>query len=219
MIKKVRFSALCVLAGLVVLALPMRVALAKPTTQEVHPSQELKKNKAVKPVLKKAVRKVVVVSSVPAKKGKVPGTPKPVLKNTAPPAKISAGCGPVARSKQRRHAVTCIKSAAVPADPILQSPISENALDKARPDKSGEIKARSVPDRAYAVDGDTFFYQGRKYHVSGLSHAGSNDMAKQRLQRALDAGALSVDQVGTDDSGVATANVSVSGRDLLEQLR
>lgn len=76
-----------------------------------------------------------------------------------------------------------------------------------------------MPDHAYAVDGETFFYQGKKYRIAGLSGTGGSDMDKQRLQKALDGGALNVDTVGTDDSGMSVANVTVNGQSLLDQLR
>ena len=94
-------------------------------------------------------------------------------------------------------------------------------MDQNRPatDRSGEIKARTVPDHAYAVDGETFFYHGKKYRLAGMTGTGGSDMDKQRLQKALDAGALNVETVGTDDSGMSTANVTVNGQNLLDQLR
>lgn len=86
-------------------------------------------------------------------------------------------------------------------------------------DRNGEIKARTVPDHAYAVDGETFFYQGKKYRLAGMSGTGGSDMDKQRLQKALDAGTLNVESVGTDDSGMSMANVTVNGQNLVDQLR
>src|SRR5256885_106372 len=50
----------------------------------------------------------------------------------------------------------------------LHSPIDANAISaSASGGKQPELKARTIPDRAYAVDGYTFFHQGRKYRVIG----------------------------------------------------
>lgn len=109
---------------------------------------------------------------------------------------------------------------AAPADPVLSSPIQGNALNKLAPaEKAPEVKVRSAPDRAYAVDGEVFFFQGRKYRVAGMEGAGNSDMAKQRLQKALESGSLAIDSLSTDDTGVSTATVRINGRNLAETLR
>ncbi|MBS1210428.1 MAG: hypothetical protein H6R19_2826 [Proteobacteria bacterium] len=121
---------------------------------------------------------------------------------------------------KRPHGKSRRSCKSVPAEPLLQSPIQDNALNKsASSDKTPEIKARTAPDRAYAVDGETFFFQGRKYHVAGTEDSGNSDMAKQRLQKALESGTLSIDPISTDDTGVSNANVRINGRDLAELLR
>jgi hypothetical protein len=127
----------------------------------------------------------------------------------------------VKNHKGKSQRVCSTAQAAASEEPALRSPIRENALDDSAPasGRNGEIKARTVPDHAYAVDGETFFYQGKKYRIAGLSGTGGSDMDKQRLQKALDGGALSVDTVGTDDSGMSVANVTVNGQSLLDQLR
>lgn len=115
----------------------------------------------------------------------------------------------------RPHKV-CGKSAA-PAEPLLAGPaVDGGALTRPPSEtKEPEIKARTVPERAYAVDGETFFFQGRKFRVSGLKggEVGS-EMATQRLQKALDSGTLMVEPVDVDSQGVATATVRVNGRSL-----
>lgn len=103
-------------------------------------------------------------------------------------------------------------------EPALRSPIAANALNRESNAAGSEVKVRSAPDRAYAVDGATFFYQGRKYRIDGLAITDSSDMAKQRLQRALESGSLAVDQVRTDDAGTALANVRVNGRNIADDL-
>lgn len=105
------------------------------------------------------------------------------------------------------------------AEPVLTSPIKQLDLDKPVGEaKDSDIKARVVPERAYAVDGETFFYQGRKYRVSGLSGGEGSEMAKQRLQKALDSGGIAVEALGVDDAGVTTAIVRTNGRNLADQI-
>jgi hypothetical protein len=130
-------------------------------------------------------------------------------------------CRTVKNHKGKSQRVCSTAQSAAPEEPALRSPIRENALDDSAPasGRNGEIKARTVPDHAYAVDGETFFYQGKKYRIAGLSGTGGSDMDKQRLQKALDGGALNVDTVGTDDSGMSVANVTVNGQSLVDQLR
>lgn len=103
-------------------------------------------------------------------------------------------------------------------EPSLQSPIQKNALEKPAVD-SAEVKVRSAPDRAYAVDGSSFFYQGRRYRVAGMDKAEGSDMAMQRLQKTLESGSLMIDPLSTDENGVSTATVRVNGRDIADQLR
>ncbi|MDB5814846.1 MAG: hypothetical protein JWN23_1963 [Rhodocyclales bacterium] len=102
----------------------------------------------------------------------------------------------------------------------LHSPIGVGELN-AGPGKQPELKARTIPDRAYAVDGYTFFHQGRKYRVVGINEelvpAGS-DLAKQRLQLALDSGAISVEPEAVDENGTMRAVVRVGGKNLADVL-
>lgn len=98
----------------------------------------------------------------------------------------------------------------------MTSPIESNALSTPSGEvRSAEVRARTVPDRAYAVDGETFFFQGRKFRVA-TTPAGEvgSVMATQRLQKALDSGTLQVEPVGVDAQGVATAAVRINGRTL-----
>ncbi|MDQ7989425.1 MAG: hypothetical protein REI09_07295 [Candidatus Dactylopiibacterium sp.] len=102
--------------------------------------------------------------------------------------------------------------------PSLRSPIAPDSLARPVAASGAEIKVRTAPDRAYAVDGATFFYQGRKYRVQGLKAADNSDMAKQRLQRSLEAGSLAVMPVRVDEAGVSVATVRVNGRDIADDL-
>jgi hypothetical protein len=224
------------LSCIVVVALPAyaensKVHKGKPTAPATHVA---KTTAAVKPAKTKTTKSPEKTSGKPLGKtaeksgGKRSASAESDKKQakTFNPA-TSAAVPKVPASKCRvvklKHGVRrqhCPAVAAAPAEPVLQSPIDENALNKVPvPDKNGEIKARTAPDRAYAVDGETFFYLGRKYRVAGLNGAGSNDMAKQRLQKALDSGSLTIEQTNTDDAGVATANVSINGHDVMDQLR
>lgn len=106
---------------------------------------------------------------------------------------------------------------------LLTSPISPDSFNKPLVPDTGnnDSKAHAIPDRAYAIDGQTFFHQGRRIRIEGLSPANANagdDHAKQRLQMALDSGAISIDQISIDDTGVANAVVKVNGRDLADIL-
>ncbi|KAF7600542.1 MAG: hypothetical protein CGU28_02550 [Candidatus Dactylopiibacterium carminicum] len=106
------------------------------------------------------------------------------------------------------------------AQPDLASPIKPDALQttSAAPAPSSDLRGKPAPERAYAVDGETFFYQGRKYRVEGLKASGNGDMGLQRLQRALDAGNLNLDALDTGTDGVTRARVKIDGRDLAREL-
>lgn len=97
-------------------------------------------------------------------------------------------------------------------------PLTGGAVDT---QNGKELKARTIPDRAYAVDGYTFFHQGRKYRVLGIDEtripAGS-DLAKQRLQLALDSGTITVEPETVEDNGTTRAVVKISGKNLAEVL-
>ncbi len=95
------------------------------------------------------------------------------------------------------------------------------ATDPVDSGKSADLKARTIPDRAYAVDGYTFFHQGRKYRILGIDESlvpAGSDLAKQRLQLALDSGQVAVEPESVDDSGTVRAQVRVSGKNLAEVL-
>ncbi len=160
-----------------------------------------------------------------ASKSAVKAPAKKASKKTNPnsPAKPSSGVAAMegCRVQKTRTAKgwTSKKVCSGPVEKTLSSPITENALDKpaAAAGADTEVKARSAPDRAYAVDGDTFFYQGRKYKVAGLQ-GDSSDMAKQRLQKQLESGSLMIDPLSTDSSGTSTATVRINGRNIADRL-
>lgn len=144
---------------------------------------------------------------VKAKAAAVKKTVKPASRTRKPAARKA---GKPARKSVRP----------APASPVLNSPIKSNALTgDATAGRGDEIKARSAPDRAYAVDGESFFYQGRRYRIAGMEGADGSDMAKQRLQQSLESGSLMIDPHSTDENGVSTATVRINGRDIASQLR
>jgi len=106
------------------------------------------------------------------------------------------------------------------ASTLMKSPIRADALDtrKSSKEDDDDARMRSAPYHAYAVDGRTFFYQGKKYRVAGISGTGGSDMDKQRLQKALDGGQLKIESIHTDAAGQTSANVTVDGKSLLEQI-
>ena len=76
--------------------------------------------------------------------------------------------------------------------------------------------------RAYAMDGATFYQNGRKFRVQGLdvNEPGmTSEHATQRLQRALDSGNLTVDAVESDGAGHTVAVVRVNGRNVADTVR
>jgi len=135
----------------------------------------------------------------------------------AEPKASTAGCRP-SRSRGRHHkaARTCVVEEPALKSPIQDTDLNKPAQQKNEGDKTSEIKARTVPERAYAVDGQTFFFQGRKFRVSGLSGGDSSEMAKQRLQKALDGGGVAVEPVGSEEGGISSAVVRVGGRNIVD---
>jgi hypothetical protein len=110
----------------------------------------------------------------------------------------------------------------VVGESALHSPAGAGELNvQAGAGKQPELKARTIPDRAYAVDGYTFFHQGRKYRVIGIDEAvvpAGSDLAKQRLQLALDSGTISVEPETVDENGTMRALVRVGGKNLADVL-
>lgn len=137
-------------------------------------------------------------------------------------AKASAKSNTTATNcSKNKSAKGCVGAKSEPVAKTLRSPITADSLEKAGPTAGDELKARTVPDRAYAIDGQTFFHQGRRIRIEGLSSAtatATGEHAKQRLQTLLDSGNISIEQIAIDDTGVATAQVRVNGRDLANQL-
>lgn len=166
---------------------------------------------------KKPATKAAAASKAPVKK------PSPARKaprraatssKPASAAVTSADCKSVRvkSGKGYRTVRRCSKEQAGPLKGGAVAPV-----DSDQPD----LRARTIPDRAYAVDGHTFFHQGRKYQIVGLNESlvpAGNDLAKQRLQLALDSGTVAVEPEAVDEAGTVRAIVKVSGKNLADIL-
>jgi hypothetical protein len=114
----------------------------------------------------------------------------------------------------------CARRYAPPPPPMVQG---EGA---ATPVRTDTVTPRTIPSRAYAADGQSFYLNGEKIRVRGAPSAGpeGSELAKQRLQKALDSGEVTLVERALDERGNATAVVRVNGRDvadllLLDELR
>lgn len=79
---------------------------------------------------------------------------------------------------------------------------------------------KPLPQRMYAADGDTFYFNGRKYRVEGVpAPMAKQEFTKQRLQQLLDSGEVSIEPRAIDDAGLTTAVIRVAGRDVADALK
>lgn len=112
-----------------------------------------------------------------------------------------------------------VERTVAPASPaVVSTPVAPPVAAPA------QVQARSGRGvaRAYAMDGATFYQSGRKIRVQGLDAREpgmSSEHATQRLQRALDAGSVSVEPVEVDGSGHTVAVVRVNGRNVADAVR
>lgn len=157
-----------------------------------------------------------------ASKGKTrPSTKATASKSTGTPKAKTCHATVTHKGKKKRVARPC----AEPAEPVLSnSPLHEKALQESgTPLEGSPVKARSAPIRAYAVDGSTFYHNGRLYRIDGLgtgSSAGlTNEHAAQKLQQILDSGKITLEPSGSDDTGAMRALVRIDGRDVVERLK
>jgi hypothetical protein len=201
-----------------------------------HPADaSTSKNKSATPAKKAAESKSKSAKASVPKSAPAKSSAKPAAKTTAKTAKSPAQANGTASAKSSQCKTVRVKTAkgmrnqrvcntSAPEPALQNSPIKENALTAgpaAATAGTTELKARTVPDRAYAVDGETFFHQGRKYRLQGIpagALAVGGEHAKQKLQMMLDSGNLSVEPMGVDASGVATAVVRINGRDVVDTL-
>lgn len=73
------------------------------------------------------------------------------------------------------------------------------------------------------IDGDTFYYSGKKYRISGIDTPEKGqynfENAKNRLETLLSSGAVEVKEVARDIYGRTVAKVLVNGEDVAEILK
>lgn len=143
-------------------------------------------------------------------KGKSKARGGPAVRGKAGGAS-KAACKP-GRKKGGKRA--CARNAAPPPPPTVQG---EGAATPVREDT---VTPRNIPSRAYAADGQSFYLNGEKIRVRGAPSAGpeGSELAKQRLQKALDSGEVSLADRALDERGDATAVVRVNGRDIADLL-
>ncbi|MGC3964267.1 MAG: hypothetical protein QM803_13360 [Rhodocyclaceae bacterium] len=198
--------------------------VAQAATSKQNKATPAKQSKA-SATTKKAAPASKKASATPSKSKTASKLTSKTATSSAKASDSAAKCRTVRVKTSKGYTNKRVCSAAPAPEPALQnSPIKENALTAvpAAGAAATEVKARNVPDRAYAVDGETFFHQGRKFRVQGIppgALAAGGDHAKQKLQMALDAGSISVDPVGVDATGTATAVVRVNGRNVADTLR
>lgn len=73
------------------------------------------------------------------------------------------------------------------------------------------------------VDGDTFYWQGKRYRIQGIDtpelEQPNSYEAKWRLRQILSSGMIEVKEVATDKYGRTVAKVSVNGVDVSDTLK
>ncbi|MEY3201112.1 MAG: hypothetical protein RIR70_662 [Pseudomonadota bacterium] len=153
-----------------------------------------------------------------------------VLKSArAVPARM-ARAAKAARPAAKPSRVALVRrSASAPQKAFL--PVSAQNAVMSRPVIVGDAAAspslgeagvakKALPMRMYAADGDTFYFNGRKYRVEGVSPAlAKQEITKQRLQQLLDSGEVSIEPRAIDDGGLTTAVIRVAGRDVAESFK
>ncbi len=122
-----------------------------------------------------------------------------------------AACKPGRKKGGKRG---CARHYAPPPPPMVQG---EGA---ATPVRTDTVAPRNIPSRAYAADGQSFYLNGEKIRVRGAPSAGpeGSELAKQRLQKALDSGEVTLAEKAFDERGNAIAVVRVNGRDIADLL-
>ncbi|WP_374500853.1 hypothetical protein [Zoogloea sp.] len=147
--------------------------------------------------------------------------PRPVARYTPAPSELS---GPEAAAAAAAALnASRVAEAPRPASPPVPEPAPVPA-ERVAPAVAPQPQARSGRGvaRAYAMDGATFYQSGRKIRVQGLDARDpgmSSEHATQRLQRALDAGSVTVEPVEVDGSGHTVAVVRVNGRNVADAVR
>lgn len=101
-----------------------------------------------------------------------------------------------------------------PAAPMVQGD------GAATPVRADPVVPKNVPTRAYAADPQSFYLNGQRIRVRGapfIAPEGS-ELGKQRLQKALDGGDVSLVDRREDADGTIEAVVRVNGRDVADLL-
>lgn len=116
-----------------------------------------------------------------------------------------------ARSGRGKHSRRARRA---PPPPMVQG---EGA---ATPAKADPVISRNIPARAYAADGQSFYLNGERIRARGVPFVGpeGSELAKQRLQKALDSGDVTLAETGVDVDGNTIAIVHVNGRDVADLL-
>lgn len=146
----------------------------------------------------------------PAAKGRAASRGRSAVRGKAGGA-TKAACKPGRKKGGKRG---CARHYAPPPPPMVQG---EGA---ATPVRTDAVTPRNIPSRAYAADGQSFYLNGEKIRVRGAPSAGpeGSELAKQRLQKALDSGEVTLAEKSLDEGGNATAVVRVNGRDIADLL-
>lgn len=154
--------------------------------------------------------------------------PRPVARYTPAPSELSGpeAAAAAAAALNASRAAEAPRPASPPVPEPAPAPAERvaPAVPAVAPAVAPQPQARSGRGvaRAYAMDGATFYQSGRKIRVQGLDARDpgmSSEHATQRLQRALDAGSVTVEPVEVDGSGHTVAVVRVNGRNVADAVR
>lgn len=116
------------------------------------------------------------------------------------------------RSNRRIRLMFALGCSVIASAAMAQKPVDPSRLKPVRLAPKQERAAPPPPVKAYAIDGKHFYYGGREFIVEGLeAPRPGSELAKQRLQRILDSGELSMAPVGEASDGATRVHVSVDG--------
>jgi len=87
-------------------------------------------------------------------------------------------------------------------------------------DSASSPRRAATAGRAYAIDGASFYFEGFRVQVVGLSEPGGmrSAHARQRLQQVLDTGEVTLDGRTDPATGLLRADVWVDGRTVVDWL-
>jgi len=124
---------------------------------------------------------------------------------------------PMIRVAFSRHLIRCLAAVAliVSGHVLAAGPAEDPALSTVRLAPPTEREAPPPPKRPYAINGESFYYDGRKIIIDGRElPRPDSELSKQRLQRLLDSGEVSYAPVGEPEGDVVRARVSIDGESL-----